>query len=140
MTNIYKIFNFEKRKLFSNKSLIILFSSVFIITIMIIMMSFLAFETNIVNEVTHLQKEQILLSYNEEIIELNELLNSPFIDDAEKNIYLDKIIKLEFYISNNIVEYECIEYESNTLFKYSNNLCVSFMFYFLISIYYFSFL
>lgn len=127
--NINQIFHFEKRKLLINKPLSISFICVLLLTILIAIFSYLLHETNIANEVTNLQKEQILSSYNEEILELNQLLNSPFIIDGEKKIYIDRINKLEFYLSNNIIENECIEYESNSFFKNSNSLCTSYMFF-----------
>ncbi len=151
MCDVLKILNFEKRKLLSNKSFLILIICVIFITICISIFSFLIIETNVVHDVTDLQKDHILLSYKEEIVKYKELLESPLLKEVEKKIYLDRINKYEFFIKNDIIEYECIEFIPNSLFKYSNNLGVSFMLYlitilfipliiytFLISIYVFS--
>lgn len=127
--NTNKIFNFEKRKLLINKPLAISFISILVLSILVIIIAYFVHETSIANEVTSLQKEQILSSYSEEILELNQSLKSPLIEDAEKEIYIDRINKLEFLLSNNIIENEFIEYESNSFFKNSNYLCTSFMFY-----------
>lgn len=134
-SDIKKILDFEKAKLKVNKSLLKLFLIIFITLFIIVIITFIFHNSFELETVTETQKEIILASYEDDIKKMNELLKSPDIFDSQKQMYLERIKKLEFYLDNNIVEHECIEYESNSLFKYSNNISISFMFYILISMY-----